>query len=357
MSYKSNNKTIMENNEERKIRSLNKITARLSSLLSTLTILLSSSISLSLTSCTSSLDENPTTTPDALHEVTITLTGFNFTLAPVPGASPSGNPSATVPEAFASASTRSSDATASEAGITRIALKVFNTDGTEAASITQTSSSEGTDFNKLKLQLPAGTYTFVAVAHSATDNSVKCATITSPTQATLPEGIVPTLYSHVEEVTITNVNNQSVPLNMGKRVNAILHISSTDVVPSDVSKMAIDINSNGTSINDNTHVQFNPTTGLATNNPRYCRLLTFTVGQPLDASVNLLLPAQSYSYKMKVDVMDASSNTIDNYTRTFENVPFQQAYTTNATGTYFRYANSSSLSFDTTIGDQSFNLN
>lgn len=285
--------------------------------------------SLSFLSCTSSLDDTPVNNTEELHQVAVTLTGFDFNLVP----------------------TRAS---ASDASITHIALKAFNTDGTEAASITQTSAAAGDDFNNLKLQLKAGTYTFVAVAHSATDDNVACATITSDIEATLPEGVVPTLYTHVQEVTIANENNQSVPLEMGQRVNASLQLTSTDIVPDGVAKVAVEINPSGTYVGDKAFAKFNPTTGLFIGNPKYKRALSVIPGQPIDASINILLPEDTKTYPMNVHALDADSKTIADYDRQFDAVPFQRAYITNASGTYFRYVNTSSLGFDITMGNQDF---
>lgn len=295
-------------------------------------LLLSSS--LSFLSCTSSLDDTNVINNSELHEVTVTLMGINFTLEP----------------------TRASDATPSEAGITHIALKVFDSDGAEAASITQTPSVPEAEFNNLKVQLPAGTYKFVAVAHSATKADVPCATINSPTEATLPEGIVPTLYTRVQSVTISNSNNQSVLIDMGKRVNATLHFTSTDIVPEDVAQMNIDINPDGTSVKETAPAKFNPSNGSVIDNRMFGRKLPFTVAEKLNASFNILIPADSYFYTVFVSAFDKDKNAIANYTRTFENVPFQKAFTTNANGTYFRYVTTSSLMFDLSTETLDFDL-
>lgn len=290
------------------------------------------SLSSSLTGCTSSLDEASITNTDALHEVTVTLSGINFNLAP----------------------TR---ATASDAGITHIALKVFNTDGTEAASVTQTSSSAGTDFNKLKLQLPAGTYTFVAVAHSATADNVACATITSASEATLPEAVVPTLYCHVQNVLVsTTTSTQALSIDMGKRINATIRLTSTDNVPDDVSRMAVDLNPQGSTLGASNLPQINPSTGFSIGNYRFARALPVTAGQPIDVSFNLLLPEDTYSFPVTIHAQDASNKTITDYDRSFDDVPFLRASITNASGTFFRYVNSSSLTFDTTIETLDFDF-
>lgn len=285
-------------------------------------------VNVSITSCSSTFDEQ--TEPGVqLCDITVTFKGLDISTTP----------------------TR---ATASEAGITHIALKAFNIDGSEAASITQTAATAGDDFNTLKLRLPAGTYTFVAVAHSATTDNVSCATITSATEATLPEAVVPTLYSHVQEVTVnTTASSQSVAIEMGKRINATFHLTSTDVVPNDVASMTIDINPGGTNVNAKAPAKFNPSTGFAIGNLTYGRKLPSTTGQQLDASFNILLPEDSHSYAMNINASNGT-NTITDYSRTFSDVPFQRAYTTNASGICFRYVNGTFLTFDKTIGEKVF---
>lgn len=267
-------------------------------------------------------------------EVAVSLTSIDFTLTP----------------------TRASDATPAEAGLTRISLKVFNEEGEAVADTSQIASAVGTGFNNLGVQLPAGTYTFVAVAHDASADNIGCATIESQTSATLPEGIVPTLYAHVQQVTIANANNQSVTIDMGQRINATLRLVSTDIVPEGVSRMAVDLNPKGTAVGNSSPSKFNPTTGCSIGQLRFTRALPVTAGEPIDVSMNLLLPADTYSFPVTIHAQDTSNKIITDFDRSFADVPFQRAYITNASGQYFRYVNSSSMTFDTTSGtlDYSF---
>lgn len=264
---------------------------------------------------------------DHLHDVTVSLSTLDFSLQSY------------------GVTTR---ATAAEAEITHIALKVFDSTGNVVADTCQIATNVGESFNKLGVQLPTGTYTFVAVAHSATADNVPCATITSATEATLPEGIVPTVYAHVQQVTVTNTNNQSVTINMGTRINATLHVTSTDIVPDGVSKIAFDINPTGNFVGNETPAKFNPTTGLTIAQPRYRRALDVTSGETIDVSFNILIPADPYSSKVVIEALDDANKAIADYTRSFDAVPFQCAYITNANGTFFRYVSNSSLTFDTT---------
>lgn len=297
------------------------------SVLAFLLLALSGGVGMGLTSCTNSLlDELPAQGQQSLYDVTITIGGLDLTTAPL---------------------TR---ATATEAGVTRISLAVFTADGAEVTSVSQIASEVGNDFNRLSLQLPAGNYTFVAVAHDASADNIGCASIISPEVVTLPEKYIPTLYSSVKEVTITNSNNQSVAIEMGKRINATLRIVSSDLVPEGVTRMAVDINLEGATLTTANLPQFNPATGFAIGDYRFARGLSVITGETIDVSMNLLLPEDSHSFPVAIHAQDASNQTISDYDRSLESVPFQRAYVTNASGQFFRYVNSSSLTFDTTSG-------
>lgn len=288
-------------------------------------------IFLSLTSCSSyDFEITPHQQDQQLHEVTVSLTGINFTLNPATRATPT------------------------EAGITHIALKVFDSTGKAVADTCQIASKLTQGFNQLGVQLPAGTYTFVAVAHDTSADNISCATITSPEVVTLPEGIIPTLYAHVQQVAIANANNQSVTIDMGKRINATLHLTSADIVPDGVSRMAVDLNSKGSTVGANNLPQINPSTGFSIGNYRFARALPVTAGEPIDVSMNLLLPADTYSYPVTIHAQDVSNKNIPDYDRPFASVPFQRAYITNASGQYFRYVSNSSLNFDTTTDSHEF---
>ena len=310
------------------------------------TILLSSSLTSSLQSCTT-VEFNEFVPEDSSDpvEVTVSLTSIDFTVKP-----------AHVPGAPASGITRASDATPTQAGLTRISLKVFNKEGESVADTSQIATVVGEGFNNLKIQLPAGTYTFVAVAHDTSADNIGCATIESPEVVTLPEGIIPTLYAHVQQVTIANANNQSVPIDMGKRINATLRLASTDIVPEGIRQMAVDLNPGGVKIGANNLPRFNPSTGTSIEHFRFSRALPVTAGAPIDVSMNLLLTADEYSFPTKIYAQDASNEFINDYTRSFTSVPFQRAYVTTASGQYFRYVNTSSMTFDITNGtlDYSF---
>lgn len=279
-----------------------------------------------LSSCS---DEDQTVEAGQLHNVIVSLTGINF---------------------FTEPDTRASDVSATDAGITRIALKVFDSKKVEQVTITQVASEVGEDFNNLSFQLPAGTYTFVAVAHDATGDDIGCATITSAEVATLPEKSIPTLYSIAKEVTITNANNQMVTIDMGKRINATFNLVSTDIVPADVVKMAVTINPEGTLVSDNNLLKFNPSTGLAIGNPRYNIGLPVTVGNTIDVAGNILLPADSCYYPVNIRVINTSTEFVAEYERDLTDVHFQRSYITKAVGQYFRYVNAGALSFDITQG-------
>lgn len=118
--------------------------------------------------------------------------------------------------------------------------------------------------------------------------------------------------------------------------------------------MAVDLNSKGSTLGANNLPQINPSTGFSIADYRFARALPVTAGQPIDVSMNLLLTADTYSFPVAIHAQDMSNKNIPDYDRQFESVPFQRAYVTNASGTFFRYVSTSAMTFDTTNGDLDF---
>ena len=85
-----------------------------------------------------------------------------------------------------------SRATADDAGVSRIAFKVFEIpSGKEVFSTKKSKGTDGDDFNSVTCHLPIGGYTFVAVAHRAKTTESSAANIISTTEATISEKTLP----------------------------------------------------------------------------------------------------------------------------------------------------------------------
>lgn len=242
----------------------------------------------------------------------------------------------------------SSRATATEAGIDRIALKIFDADGKEIYSCQKKQTD--TDFDRISCDLHVGTYTFVAIAHKARTSDSPVATITSPTAATLGESAIPSLvFAKAQTVTISGNDTQTVTLDMGKRITTSFRIKVTDTYPIDVEKIELILNPGKTAYA--TPFAFNPTTGLTSSAGTY----TMVFGREITENNNFdgktftastFLP--SAEQKMDVTINMKSATDAILYTRTLKDITLKQHTTTLATGTFFTSTNSGTFTFDTT---------
>lgn len=268
-----------------------------------------------LTSCTTSVFDDQVVEPP-LHQVTISLTSFDITTAPMTRAGES-----TIPE-----------------NLNRLALKVFDADGGEAATIAQKGTDS--DFCSIQLTLAPGTYTFVCIlneAKAATDDALAAiapATITSATEATIPGYVARDTYTCTQQVTITQ-STESVTLNMGSRINARFQLTITDAAPSDVKKLYITINPDAPQPTDGC-LSINPTTGRATSATRYSGNKSVS-GSITDTTIDLYLPATEpdapFTTSVKLEGRNSGGTAL--YTRTLTDVQFTPNNITHATGHLF----------------------
>lgn len=247
-------------------------------------------------------------------------------------------------------------ATASEAKVDRIALKIFDTSGKEIYSVVKDNPNEE-GFDKVKCLLHVGDYKFVAVAHKAKTTESKAAVITSPTEATLGETNIPScVYSKVTNVTVSGNTTQSVNIEFGKRITSSFELNVTDDYPDEIENVEIILNpSKDQAANP---YAFNPSTGRAASaltynasfNRKSFSVTSFT-GKTL--SISLFLTAEDQ--KMNVTINMKNSDGITLYTRTLNDVTFRQHTSTIAKGTFFSSQVSGSFTFDTT-DDTSINI-
>lgn len=239
-------------------------------------------------------------------------------------------------------------ATTTEAKVTRIALKVFDSNGKEVHSVEKVKKEGDSDFDNVKIPLYTGNYKFVAVAHKARTEESKVAMIESQTKAELNELYVPSLvYSTVQDVTISEKTSQSVVVNFGKRRTASFQFAPTDVCPENVKNVEISINP--TKKAADTPYAFDPSTGYASGDfaysvtfyPENLKNNTFTG--------NKLLVSFSPSDEMvQADVCITMRDGDDNlaYSRTLNDVTLKQHCITKAIGNFFQTNVTGNFSFD-----------
>lgn len=247
----------------------------------------------------------------------------------------------------ASSSHRNLRATASEAGVTRIAFKVYNNNGEEVYSEEKNSATDE-DFDHVKVPLHIGKYTFVAVAHKARTTESSVANITSATEASLPELYIPSVvYATKLDVEVEGNTTQNVTMNFGKRVTATFLLNVTDAYPDNVE--AVEMTFNPTKEAAESPYAFNPTTGLAptelsykVNFQRASSSKSSFTGRRL--SLVVFLTAEEQTSDVLINMLDAKNEVL--YTKTLHNVPLRQHSITRATGTFFTSSVTGDFTFD-----------
>lgn len=290
---------------------------------SSLSLIVLSSLSLSLTSCTSSFDEFA---PTELTDVTITFPDLDITMMPD------------------DATTR---ATASEAKVKSIILSVF--DSSDNLVFTTTQTSADASFGIISTRIPVGDYTFTALAVANTSADIA---ISNKTTATFSAAPPLETFSTSQEVSITGNTTQSVTMTFGKRITTTLYVKVTDATPSEVQKMQIIVSPSATKPSV---YSINPSTGFAAETWRYERTVeksgTVTTFTNQNVALMFFLTSNSEQLDFTVNMLSATDEVL--YTRTKTGVTFNRSAKTIATGTFFSSQSAATFDFDTTEGEPS----
>lgn len=218
-------------------------------------------------------------------------------------------------------------ATTSDIPPTRISLQIFNTDGTPTiAQIDQNNTDP--NFGKFSdLRLTPGSYKCVIVAHRASSVSQSAATITSLTEAFIPESSLWDTHTCVYDFTVTpgtytpQEHTIQVPLCVTR-----FNLTLLDPVAAGVSKVRLTLNSVSSSVAI-APIALNPSTGLATSDLAFTRtwdIQSTTVGKTnINFSITGLFTTYPKTCDAKVEALDAEG--IPLYTRTLQNITFNRA--------------------------------
>lgn len=243
--------------------------------------------------------------------------------------------------------------------LNRMSLKAFDADGGVVATLSQKRESlaENESFGSLTLKLPVGDYTFVAVLHELPSNKLELASasITSPTEATLPSSRIYDTYCGVQTATITTAADQSLTLALGTRINTQFRLETLDAVPADISSIYVIVNPDAAKVPD--QPSFNPTTGLASCSWQYGVNLTAISGQAFDRSFSVLQDADPQTTTVKLHPVNTSGQYATQYQRTLESVSLQRNYQTHALGYLFGQEFTTNFTLDTALaGDISYSF-
>lgn len=234
--------------------------------------------------------------------------------------------------------------------VNRCAISVFNSEGVAVASFVQKKETPAeavltggaslgttTAFGSSVFTLAPGDYTFVcilneAVASDATAQlAIAPATISTKDIATIPGVAVHDTYCCSQAVSIKSTT-KSVSLSMGSRINSRFTLTVSDNVPAGVRYVRLAITPDGKS--SYTNHEINPSTGLETSPINIHGLKEVTAGSAVpEVSMDLYITEKPFNTRVSIEGLDASKKSL--YTRTIENVPFNQNNITHATGSLF----------------------
>ena len=243
-----------------------------------------------------------------------------------------------------------SRASAVEAQVTCIAFKVFDENNKELYAENKT-KGENENFDQIKCELPAGKYTFVAVAHKAKTPSNGATDIVSPDKAVINDIILyKSTYATTMSVDITRGEPKDVTMNFGKRITASFMLRTTDPYPEEVDEVEIIIDPDQNVGTPNQYT-FNPFTGFSFAKQSYTTNFykkntpnnSFIGSNPM---ISCFLTAKEQVVDVKVNMKDSSGKLIR--TRTFNKVKLKQSCVTEAKGYFFTNSVSNGYTFDTT---------
>ena len=284
-----------------------------------------------LFSC-SSEDSNTVVTEPV--SVKVSFSGFDFSVVP--------------DQNFAT-----SRASAAEAQVTCIAFKVFDENNKEFYAERKTKGTNE-NFDQINCELPAGKYTFVAVAHKAKTPSNGAADIVSPDTAVINDIMLyKSTYATTMSVDITRGEPKEVTMNFGKRITASFSLYISDPYPEEVDEVEIIIDPDQNVGTPNQYT-FNPSTGFSFAKLSYTTNI-YKKNTPNNSfidgpMISCFLTATEQVVNVKVNMKDSSGKLIR--TRTFNAVTLKQNCTTKATGYFFTNSVSNGYTFDTTDDEE-----
>ena len=242
-----------------------------------------------------------------------------------------------------------SRASAAEAQVTCIAFKVFDENNKELYAENKT-KGENENFDQINCELPAGKYTFVAVAHKAKTPSNRATDIVSPNKAVINDIILyKSTYATTLSVDITRGEPKDVTMNFGKRITASFWLRISDSYPEEVDEVEIIIDPDQNVGTPNQYT-FNPFTGFSFAKQSYTTNF-YKKNTPNNSfidgpTISCFLTATEQVVDVKVNMKDSSGKLIR--TRTFNKVKLKQSCVTEAKGYFFTNSVSNGYTFDTT---------
>ena len=216
--------------------------------------------------------------------------------------------------------------TTGTSSVTRIALKVFDSENNQVTEVKQ--RKDDTSFGTITgLKLKPGNYTFVAVAHMASSTTAEDANIVSPERVDINEAYIPFLYACSVEKTIESSSTSS-PQTVTLPINLCvsrLRVYFTNAVPNYVKKVILSLNTGG---EQQTSYSFNPKTGYNLKNSSFSHTITIPtnyIGRTdLDVSIFGQFDVFPKTVDANIQVFDTNDEEI--IERNYKDVVMKRGY-------------------------------
>lgn len=206
------------------------------------------------------------------------------------------------------------------------------------------------DFGTVKMQVPSGEYTLIAVA-AKTNTKQGHIKVLSPTEMTFPDNNVTDMAYATKTISITkdtNGNTQTIAL---KRGVSCFTLKCNDNVPEDAASEAF-------TITGSCGVVFNPTTGFCKESTTIQKELSYNAKdyQTKKPSFNLyVLLGSDNVTDLKITAVSKDTSKKEIKTCSFENVGLTIGMKTTYTGPIFTFSNSITFSIGNKTIDESKN--
>lgn len=287
-----------------------------------------------MTSC--SIKEDVSGCPK--QQVYVDLRAFDYSMDDF--GSVSGGPSTKASGIIATKAVEASEA------VSQIAFKAFDASGEEIYSESQSSGDSG--FGSIDFELAPGSYTFVAVGNKLSANAGADAmvSISSVSEATLPEALPTDVFSLTKAVTIEPRKDFTTAMTL-PRVMSQFKLATIDKLPSNVASIELIGNSKASA--SATGASFDPSDGRLLTDQRWTKtaIVSASAGkQPVTISLNMLLTSDEQSIDVIANAYDANDNLIT--TISLNDVPMKRNRVTIARGTLFNAGGASSFTFENT---------
>ena len=228
---------------------------------------------------------------------------------------------------------------------TRLSFAVFDAEGDLVESVVHQDSTEEV-FGAIEMDLYPGTYKLVAVAHNGGGD----ASIGSVSSITLPGDTLTDTFSAVQDLTVESDKEYEFTMNL-PRVTSAFAFRLADTPPANFKEIQVVLNTGGSIP---ASLEFNPTTGLASNNWKFtCTIPAEKFNE--ETPIYFIKLFEQTVVNIEATAYDEEGEVIISHT--ISNVSLVPGKKTTATGYFFKSSGSGSFTVNGDWTTEEINFN